>query len=121
MSNTPDDWGCYYTRCGRCGARYHASEGGCDCRSEYDGPACICGRCEWDDDLWNVDANTRCTECLTGPEQRTLVATTYHTARKPHGLSIKPGDRYRRLTWRHYYPNGPWGRWNHMKDRIEGE
>lgn len=30
--NTPDNWGDYYRSCGHCGARYHESEGGCDCR-----------------------------------------------------------------------------------------
>lgn len=28
---TPEDWGCFYRTCPDCGARYHASEGGCDC------------------------------------------------------------------------------------------
>lgn len=29
MNNVPADWGQYYRNCTRCGARYHASEGGC--------------------------------------------------------------------------------------------
>lgn len=29
--NVPDDWGMYYSKCGYCGSRYHASEGGCGC------------------------------------------------------------------------------------------
>lgn len=32
--NVPDDWNNYWTRCGWCGGRYHASEGGCDCGTE---------------------------------------------------------------------------------------
>lgn len=38
MSNVPDDWGCYYLRCD-CGARYHASEGGCLCDEVEPEPA----------------------------------------------------------------------------------
>ena len=29
MSNVPDDWGSYYSECSECGAKMHASEGGC--------------------------------------------------------------------------------------------
>lgn len=29
--NTPDDWDRYWETCKRCGGRYHASEGACDC------------------------------------------------------------------------------------------
>lgn len=29
--NVPDDWGMYYSKCGYCGSRVHASEGGCCC------------------------------------------------------------------------------------------
>lgn len=32
--NTPDDWGMYYSNCGYCGSRVHASEGGCGCTEE---------------------------------------------------------------------------------------
>ena len=28
--NRPDDWNAYWRRCSRCGARYHASDGGCE-------------------------------------------------------------------------------------------
>ena len=31
MRNVPDDWDCCWATCGRCGARYHESEGGCEC------------------------------------------------------------------------------------------
>lgn len=34
-ANVPDDWGCYYTRCERCGSRYHESEGGCGCLDDH--------------------------------------------------------------------------------------
>lgn len=33
--NVPDDWGCYYNKCLRCGSRYHASEGGCGCLDDH--------------------------------------------------------------------------------------
>ena len=29
--NTPDDWGMYWSNCGECGQKYHASEDGHDC------------------------------------------------------------------------------------------
>ena len=29
--NVPDDWDCYWRNCPDCGARYHMSDGGCDC------------------------------------------------------------------------------------------
>jgi len=46
--NVPDDWGQFFYRCDRCGTRYHASEGGCDCREE--GPCAHCGDdCDGDD------------------------------------------------------------------------
>ena len=43
--NLPDDWGCYYTHCDLCGARYHMSEGGCTCMDDADD--CACGKREW--------------------------------------------------------------------------
>lgn len=59
-SNVPDDWGSYYTNCSSCGARYHASEGGCD----------NCIECEWcgeykpyDEFIDNEDADGICIEC----------------------------------------------------------
>jgi len=39
--NVPDDWGCYYRKCGYCGQTYHESEGGCYCL-EY-GDCTCCG------------------------------------------------------------------------------
>lgn len=54
MKNTPDDWGCFYRDCTRCGARYHASEGDCECP-----PLCeACG--EPSEDL---DAMGTCAKC----------------------------------------------------------
>ena len=35
LHNVPDDWGCYFTKCEVCGARYHRSEGYC-CEPEPD-------------------------------------------------------------------------------------
>ena len=38
--NVPDDWDRYWLNCEYCGARYHASEGGCDaCPPEDDDEA----------------------------------------------------------------------------------
>jgi hypothetical protein len=31
----PSDWNSWYTSCGRCGSRYHASEGGCGCLDDH--------------------------------------------------------------------------------------
>ena len=45
MGNLPDDWGCDYTHCDLCGARYHMSECGCDCTADLDD--CACGKNEW--------------------------------------------------------------------------
>lgn len=41
MWNLPDDWNSYWHRCQHCNARYHASEGGCDCREDW--VACSAG------------------------------------------------------------------------------
>ena len=35
LHTVPDDWGCYFTKCEVCGARYHRSEGYC-CEPEPD-------------------------------------------------------------------------------------
>ncbi len=63
--NLPDDWGSYYRRCG-CGARYHASEGGCgDCQ-----PCERCGDVFDDDERGPYNPEiclscdvVECTEC----------------------------------------------------------
>lgn len=34
--NTPDDWGSYYSNCGYCKGRVHASEGGCGCLDDHE-------------------------------------------------------------------------------------
>jgi len=75
MSNVPDDWHSYWETCSRCGNRYHASEGGCEC--EYycncgeeleDGrcPECdpTCEECGLDaDPLVEKDGRTLCGPC----------------------------------------------------------
>ena len=52
--NVPDDWNSYYRRCGLCGARVHASEGGCSCADELDEQGCMCGEMEWTSDGCDV-------------------------------------------------------------------
>ncbi len=44
-----------------------------------------------------------------GAEVVSFIRYTYHTARKPHGAHIKPGDRYQRMVIGGYYKNG--ARW----------
>lgn len=46
MRNVPDDWDCYWSKCFRCGKKYHESEGGCGCEESYQ---------EW--------LESRCIEC----------------------------------------------------------
>ena len=57
MRNVPDDWDCYYTKCDNCGAKYHMSEGGCECQVP-DGP---CPEC--DGVLDSDDMQIYCTKC----------------------------------------------------------
>lgn len=40
MRNVPDDWDCYWRTCPHCKSKYHASEGGCDCRNEENCHVC---------------------------------------------------------------------------------
>lgn len=54
MTNVPDNWHSYYHTCERCGHRYHASEGGCDCPERCDG----CG-----DPCEDTDALGLCFAC----------------------------------------------------------
>lgn len=65
----PDDWGCYYTHCDLCGARYHMSEGGCSCCDDLDD--CACGKNEWERRtgvfLVDDEAPIRCACCGTEP------------------------------------------------------
>ena len=35
MSNVPDDWGMYYSKCPYCRSTVHASESGCGCMDDY--------------------------------------------------------------------------------------
>lgn len=97
--NVPDDWSCYFHRCGRCGARYHASEGGCSC---LDGLRCQCGKDNWED----VCDGYECRDCGTGPHEDGGTHITVHIARKAHGINIRPGDKYRRCVDFGHYPGG---------------
>lgn len=47
-SRVPDDWDMYWRTCAVCGARYHASDGGCGCEDYFaELPRCECGECDW--------------------------------------------------------------------------
>ena len=85
MYNLPDDWGAYYRNCDHCGARYHASEGGCgDCvpceacdqmfeedeRSPYNHELCAacdvveCSECGRDIESGTEDEGGMCPSCV---------------------------------------------------------
>jgi len=98
--NVPDDWGCYFTRCSRCGTRYHESEGGCGCMDDLE---CQCGACSWDN--YSAEEPT-CSKCGTRPYVEGRTQITEHTARKEHGQDIHPGDRYRKIVTFGYFPGG---------------
>lgn len=53
--NLPDDWGMYYSTCGDCGERFHAS--GCE--------ECACWPCTTDDcdTIVNTKERNVCVEC----------------------------------------------------------
>lgn len=36
IDNTPSDWDAHWRTCSRCGARYHASDGGCECEEKVE-------------------------------------------------------------------------------------
>jgi len=101
--NVPDDWGCYFTKCSRCGTRYHASEGGCGCLEDLE--PCQCGECRWDG-----EENPRCNSCGTGPHEDSRSHYKEHRARKAYlegrPGEIRPGDLYRRSVHFGYYPGG---------------
>ena len=87
--NVPDDWGCYYRKCGYCGSRYHLSEGGCECSGaeieesqrnylEHSGY-------EWDDGEWVK-----------------VISYSTHVCRRDHiDGKIKKGDKYRVIVRRY--------------------
>jgi hypothetical protein len=83
MSNVPDDWGCYYRWCERCGERYHLSEGGCDCDPNFNQE--LAERLE--DTGYEYDREDHVWH-------KTIKRTT-HTCRRAHkDGTIKKGDRY---------------------------
>ena len=65
MSNLPDDWCAHYSTCGRCGSRYHASEGGCGCTEEGQCSGCgeHCGSFSFDNDAFICDECCVCENC----------------------------------------------------------
>jgi hypothetical protein len=98
--NVPDDWGSYYTKCSRCGSRYHQSEGGCGCMDSLE--SCQCGKCNWED----THAGPRCCDCDTGPREEGRKHRRVHVARKSHEPGIRPGDKYQRIVCFAHYPGG---------------
>lgn len=98
LDNVPDDWGCYWRSCDRCGHRYHASEGGCGCHEELG--KCQCGQNAWDD-----CNDPRCLKCGTGPYAEGRTLSKVHVARREHH-GFKPGDTYRRSVTFGHYPGG---------------
>jgi len=61
MSNVPDGWNRYWSKCQICGRRYHESDGGCGCTDDLD--SCSCGENEWIVD----DGVILCSRCKTQP------------------------------------------------------
>ncbi|MCP4680351.1 MAG: hypothetical protein GY854_33665 [Deltaproteobacteria bacterium] len=55
MPNTPDDWCAYWCYCERCHTRWHASDGGCECRPCEDCGALL----PW----WDMVDGEVCAEC----------------------------------------------------------
>ena len=87
--NVPDDWGCYYRKCHHCGARYHLSEGGCDCdgdaKEEAQRGYLERSGYEWDEGSW-----------------MRIVSSSVHTCRRDHADGrVKKGDKYN-VTVRRY-------------------
>ena len=73
-----------------------------------DSAVCECGAKKWDSR--NLD-DASCRECGTGPYRETVRKNKWVRARKQHiavdGRIIEPGERYRSVFVRGYYPNGP--------------
>ena len=86
--NVPDDWGMYYYRCEYCGARCHASEGGCEC------PGANMAEAERP---WLEDSGY---ELSDGTWSKTI-SIKVHTCRRNHKNGrIKVGMSYRRYSYR---------------------
>jgi len=96
--NLPDDWGCYYNQCERCGHRYHASEGSCSCLDKLE---CQCGQ-----NMWDRDEVPTCRSCGTHPYEEGRTHVSIQVAKKDHGRSIKRGDQYRRVVSFGHFPGG---------------
>jgi len=74
FDNTPDDWGSHWNKCGFCGKRYHASDGGCDCTESY--PDCACGENKWEIHhpiAFCSDGDVRCSNCGSAPGDKEWV------------------------------------------------
>lgn len=58
MRLTPDDWDNFWRECPYCGARYHASDGGCTCLEEVE-----CPECGGTDFVPDDRGQVKCTKC----------------------------------------------------------
>ena len=95
--NVPDDWGCYYRKCERCGSTYHASEGGCDCHER--------DNCDEEGREWVEDGICR---------------VTVQVARKDYPRQgIQKGDTYRKVVSRGYWEGGAWGPWETRRTLVK--
>lgn len=102
MSNVPDDWHCYYRKCGICGGRWHASEGGCDCTDDLE---CGCGSNAWERDRYGE--SLACADCGGGPHEELNQFRTEHVARRDHkdGKILK-GQKYLKTVSVGFFPGG---------------
>lgn len=78
MSNVPEDWGNYYTKCPGCGKEYHESEGDCGvCIQCVDcGDAVATDTDDLCDDCREARENDRCYSCgCTKPTNKFVSAT----------------------------------------------
>lgn len=87
----PDDWNSYYSTCGDCGVKYHASHPECGCTEE---PAMDLSDHGYHWEEWDREWTKE-------------VCCKEHTARRDHSDGkIKKGDRYRRQVVRHIHDDG---------------
>jgi len=87
--NVPDDWGTYYRNCDACGARYHASEGGCGCGGDE---VCCdeCGDCacaDGDTEFEERDGRRLCAACAYDHDQTCAACGEVH-----EGALVQAGE-----------------------------